>query len=100
MLDLKKKALGGIQSMLEDRMAGRMKPKAVSVEVEAVGKKPGEVGDDEANEPGEGSKPEEMQDAQELKHGEGAELTQGGDMDKLSPDEQQQLQMLLEKMGC
>lgn len=95
-MDLKKKALGGIQAMLEDRMSGRLKPKAVSVEIEAV-KNPGhaEEGEEEAlnHIP---MKPGEEDEGMEPV----AEEKSEGDMSALSPEEQQQLQMLLEKMGC
>lgn len=84
MLDLKKKALGGIQAMLEDRMTSRLKPKAVSVEIETVGKKPLE---------------EEGEETLPMKE-EAMESPEGGDMSSLTPEEQSQLQMLLEKMGC
>jgi len=74
MHDLKHKALSGIKEMLEERTAGRMKPKAMAVEVTAVGGK----------KPPEG---EEMPDSEMA----------GMDLSKLTPEEQTQLQALYEK---
>lgn len=87
MFDLKRKALGGIKDMLDERMAGRMKPKAIAVEAVA-GKAPmmeGPGGDEEQSEP---SKEAGMEAQLE-----GGEL----DLSKLTPEEQSQLMHLYEK---
>ncbi len=76
-MDVKQKALSGIKEMLEERLSGRMKPKAVAVDVTAVGGEP---------------KPE--------MEGEELQAPPGGDISKLTPEEQMQLQALYDKMGC
>lgn len=85
MLELKKKVMGDLQGMLDDRLANRLKPKAV--EVEATLEKP------------EGSSEESpLQSASEQPGEEAAEA--GGDISKLTPEEQELLQKLYAKMGC
>jgi len=85
MLDLKKKALGGIKGALEERMVDRMKPKANPAE------------DDVAS-------PVEEQSMYGAVEGSEDPLSKlegiGGDLAKLAPEEQDQLKAFLEKMGC
>lgn len=81
MIELKKKALGGIKQMLGDRMAERLKPKAVSVEIESVGGKPSEMLSEGGSSYSEPSMPND-------------------DMGGLTPEEKMELERLLEKAGC
>lgn len=99
MFELKKKVMGNLQSMLDDRIAGRMKPKA-AIEVD-VEKKPGDEEDlHEAPE-----KPGEPMDAEDKAEGEEPDLadqpevegTAGGG--KLTAEEHAKLEELLEKLG-
>ncbi len=75
---LKGNVLDGIQKMLDDRMASRLKPKAVAVEVSTMAEKPKE-----------GEEPEVELAA--------AEPEQDG-MGKLTPEEQTELMRLYEKL--
>lgn len=86
MLELKKKVMGDLQGMLDDRLANRLKPKAVAVEATMV--KPGEEESPEASELHGASEPHD-----EMAEGE-------GDVSKLTPEEQELLQKLYDKMGC
>lgn len=101
MLDLKKKAISGIKGMLEDRMAGDMKPKAVEVDIAAMGKKP--MDSEDAHEGPE--IPGEKPDAEDVKEGPETGALQGklpedADLGALSPEEKQELERLYSKMGC
>lgn len=90
---MKKKVLGGIQGMLDERLAGRLKPKAPA----AHGMPPPEGGGDDGQvEPGEGTPMEEQQDGTELQ----SKLPEGADVSNLSPEEKLQLEELYAKMGC
>lgn len=86
MLDLKKKALGGIKGMLEDRLAQRLKPAAAPDSDEG-----------QENPAEEASESPEMEKSEE---GLEAKLPPGADVNALSPEEQEQLKSLYEKMGC
>ncbi len=79
MESLKKKAIGDIKQMLEGRMVDRMKPKTVAVEVETE-KTP-------------------VDDGTEI-HLDGMKDEFSDGAEKLSPEEQEELSALLEKMGC
>jgi hypothetical protein len=97
--DLKKKALTGIKGMLEERMVARMKPspKHEDTEMEeSPMEEAGESPDIEASEEAGGEHGESGMggDLKEKIAGE------GGDLSKLTPEEQQQLQHLYDKMGC
>lgn len=87
MLEIKKHVMGGLRKMLDDRLASRLKPKAVEVEVTTMGKK------------GEG---DEMPEAPEVGDVEKVEdpMGMGGDLSKLDPQEREELQRLYAKMGC
>lgn len=82
MFDLKKKALGGIKGMLEDRMAKRIAPP--SAPEESPQEEAGETPSMEASE----------------NEVDGVQLPPGADVSKLSPEERQQLEQLYAKMGC
>jgi len=93
-MSVKHKALGSIKEMLNEKMAGHLKPKMV-VDIAVGSKKPGMM---------EGSPEEEkMESPQE----EGMEpdgmhegMGMGGDISKLDPEERMQLEHLYQKMGC
>lgn len=92
MIELKKKALGGIKEMLEDRLSSRMRPKS------AV---PGEDGPRPmASEPGESQEHEEAELEKGVLPEEGGESSGEVNIEALSPEEQEQLSALLEKAGC
>lgn len=80
MEDTKKKALMGIKGMLEERMVARMKP---AKEEKSVPDTDGDPMMDEHS----GGLEEKVE-------------SEGGDLSKLSPEEQQELQRLYDKMGC
>lgn len=88
MLDLKKKAIGGIKNMLEDRLSNRMRPQP-SPEPESE-----EAGEDPAEKRTESPGEEKMEESQEL------DLPDGADLSRLSSQEQQELKDLYAKMGC
>lgn len=93
-MDTKKKALEGISGFLDDRMSDRMKPKAVAVEVSAPSSGD-EAHENPDEEKAEGPAVEKQEEGLEQK------VEQiGGDLSKLSPDEQSQLEQLYHKMGC
>lgn len=94
--DMKKKAIGGIKEMLEGRMVDRMKPKPPPPGINAA--KPG----DPDSEAGEDPKEEAMESpVMEGKENDlESKLPPGAEMDRLSPEEQHQLEMLYSKMGC
>lgn len=101
MYDPKDKALGGIQMILEKRMTGRLAPKKKPEEEsqapeDMIPPTDDESKEDESLEGPEGSTQEEKtEDPLEEKIEQA-----GGDIDKLSPEEKNQLKMLYEKMGC
>jgi hypothetical protein len=83
MIELKKKALGGIKGMLEDRLSNRLKPKAEPQESR------------EEDLPVDGDELPESDESPE-----GLEVPEGADISRLAPEEQQQLKDLYTKMGC
>jgi hypothetical protein len=85
MLDLKKKALGDVKGMLEKRMASRLAPKQAPVEEQA---------------PMEGEESPAQEKAEYEEGGLEAKVPPGADLQALSPEEQQQLEELYQKMGC
>lgn len=90
MLELKKKAIGGIKEMLEGRLAKRMQPdREDKAEGPETGPPDAEDRAEGPEQPAEGSTADLQQD-----------LPQGADLSKLSPEEQKQLEALYAKMGC
>jgi hypothetical protein len=84
MIEMKKKAIGSIKGMLEGRLAGRMRPKPPQ--------------DDESMEnPSEEATETGAEEAAELPGEDQHDELPG--TDKLTPEEIQQLKMLLAKMG-
>lgn len=95
MKSIKHNALASIKDMLDEKMAGHFKPKAI--EVKAVGEKPMEEGspEEEMGEPMTGEKMHELM-TEEKSEGEGMLPPEA---DKLDPEEKSQLESLYAKMG-
>lgn len=87
MIEMKKKAIGGIKSMLEGRLAGRMRPKAEETAPEPG---PDVQGEEEEGAAGAAAMPPELPHDDE-----------GGEPDtsSLTPEEMETLKALLAKMG-
>lgn len=94
--DVKRKILEEIEKFLDGRLTGKLKPKAMSMEVKSCGPMDGEKPMRSlAREVGE----EEKYPAQDSALSEGAIEAQGGDLNLLSPDELDTLYVLYDKMG-
>ena len=102
MNEIKSKVLKSISDMLQDRMAGRLKPKAAAVEIEVShdgSKEDGPGLDGSAEHEGAESAAYEKKEGMMDPTAEKAEKM-GGDISKLSDEEKEQLESLYQKMGC
>lgn len=92
--DLKNKVMDELEAFLENRLAGRLKPKAAEIDITAMkpGHQPSGGADSEAMEGSEGSAREEATENP------AEEKQEDQDESKLTPEERQELERLYAKM--